>query len=181
MGLLARWLSDALRLGLALALAIAAMQIPAIAHQYAAALIQITEDARRDIEQRKDAARHFYPAAGDTDEAVIATLRPVEPSNAQALEASVERARVLRATYDRIEAASPLLRPLVAVYDDFEKPMSDKTAVLWTTLETYAPQLVISTASATYGLIGLLLGALLAEVLISAIRGLRRRKGPVAG
>ncbi|MBV8400232.1 MAG: hypothetical protein JOZ17_16050, partial [Acetobacteraceae bacterium] len=68
MGLLARWLSDALRLGLALALAIAAMQIPAIAHQYAAALIQITEDARRDIEQRKDAARHFYPGAGDTDE-----------------------------------------------------------------------------------------------------------------
>ncbi len=50
-GFVARWLSDALRLGLALALGLAAMQVPALAHGYAAALLQIAEDARRDIEQ----------------------------------------------------------------------------------------------------------------------------------
>src|SRR5690349_14400901 len=114
MGFLARWLSDALRLGLALTLALAAMQVPALAHQYAVALLQITEDARRDIEQRKNAAQRFYRAMDDTDEAIIAVLRPIEPSNAQALAASVERARALRAAYDRIEAAPSLLRPMVA-------------------------------------------------------------------
>jgi hypothetical protein len=33
-GFLGRWLSDALRLGLSLALALVAMQLPALAHQY---------------------------------------------------------------------------------------------------------------------------------------------------
>ena len=79
-GFVARWLSDALRLGLPLALALLAMQVPALAHGYAAALLQIAEDARRDIEQRKAAARRFYRGAGDADEAVIAALRAVEPS-----------------------------------------------------------------------------------------------------
>ena len=35
-GFVARWLSDALRLGLALAFGLAAMQVPALAHGYAA-------------------------------------------------------------------------------------------------------------------------------------------------
>ena len=95
-GFLGRWLSDALRLGLSLALALAAMQLPALAHQYGAALLQVAEDGRRDIEQRKASARRFYPAVGETDEAVVAALRPVEPSNAQALEASVERTGLSR-------------------------------------------------------------------------------------
>ena len=176
MGFLARWLSDALRLALALALALAAMQVPALAHQYAAALLQITADARRDIEQRKTSARKFYRTAGETDQAVIAALRPVEPSNAQALEASVERARALKAAYDRIEAAPPLLRPIVAAYDALEDPRGDKGAVLRTALDTHVPQVIISTASATYGLVGLMLGAFLAEALISVLGGLLRRR-----
>jgi Protein of unknown function (DUF2937) len=175
MGFLARWLSDALRLGLALTLALAAMQVPALAHQYAVALLQITEDARRDIEQRKNAARSFYRAMGDTDEAIIAVLRPIEPSNAQALATSVERARALRAAYDRIEAAPSLLRPMVAVYDAIETPTGEKLAVLRTALDTHVPQIIISTASATYGFIGLVFGSLLAEALISAISGILRR------
>jgi hypothetical protein len=93
MGFLARWLSDALLLGLALVLALAAMQVPALAHQYTTALLQITEDARRDIEQRKTSARRFYRAAGETDEAVIAALRAVEPSNAEALEGFCQGSR----------------------------------------------------------------------------------------
>ena len=63
-GFVGRWLSDALRIGLPLALALGAMQVPALAHGYAAALLQIAEDARRDIEQRKAAARQFDRMVG---------------------------------------------------------------------------------------------------------------------
>ena len=184
MGFLARWLSDALHLGLALALALAAMQVPALAHQYAAALLQIAEDARRDIEQRKTSARRFYRAAGETEEAVVAALRAVEPSNAEALEASVQRARALRAAHERIEAAPPLLRPMVAAYDAAEDPRGDKRAVLRTALDSHVPQVTISTASAIYGLAGLVLGSLVAEALTSLIgvfAGRRDRRSRVAG
>ncbi len=167
-GFAARWLSDALRLALPLALALAAMQVPALAHGYAAALLQIAEDARRDIEQRKASARQFYRAAGEADEAVIAALRAVEPSNAQALAASVERARALRAAHDRIRAAAPLLRPVTALLDAAEDPRGDKWAVLRTALDTHAAQVALSAAAAAYGLAGLVLGSLLAELLVSA-------------
>src|SRR4051812_36469623 len=100
----------------------------------------------------------------------------LEPSNAQALEASVERARALRATYDRIEAASPLLRPVVALYDAIESPGGRQgSGTADGAPDTYVPQVVISTASATYGLTGLVLGSFLAEALVSTIGGLGRR------
>ncbi len=175
-GFLGRWLSDALRLGLSLALALAAMQLPALAHQYAAALLQVAEDGRRDIEQRKASARRFYPAVGETDEAVIAALRPVEPSNAQALEASVERTHVLRAAYDHLEATSPLLRPIMAALDAVEDPRGDKRAVLRTALDTHVPQVLFSTASATYGIAGLVIGSFIAEALVSMASALVRRR-----
>lgn len=182
-GFVGRWLSDALRLGLPLAIALLAMQVPALAHGYAAALLQIAEDARRDIEQRKASARRFYRDAGDADEAVIAALRAVEPSNAQALAASVERARALRAAHGRIEAASPLLRPVIAAADAARGPATaDKRAVLRTALETHAPQVVLSAAAAVYGLVGLVAGSFLAELLVSAfgavLAPLRRRREP---
>jgi hypothetical protein len=167
-GFIGRWLSDALRIGLPLALALAAMQVPALAHGYAAALLQIAEDARRDIEQRKAAARRFYRGAGDADEAVIAALRAVEPSNAEALAASVGRAGAFRAGHDRVQSASPLLRPVAALRDAAEGPRGDKWAVLRTALDTHAPQVVLSAAAAVYGLIGLVAGSFLAELLVSA-------------
>jgi hypothetical protein len=180
-GFVGRWLSDALRLGLALALGLAAMQVPALAHGYAAALLQIAEDARRDIEQRKAAARRFYPGAGDADEAVVAALRAVEPSNAEALAASVGRAGALRAAHDRVQAAPPLLRPVAALLDAMEEgPRGDKWAVLRTALGTHAPQVVLSAAAATYGLVGLVAGSFLAELLMSAFGALaftRRDRG----
>ena len=177
-GFVARWLSDALRLGLALAFGLAAMQVPALAHGYAAALLQIAEDARRDIEQRKAAARRFYPGAGDADEAVVAALRAVEPSNAQALAASVERAGALRAAHDRIEAAPPLLRPVAALLDAAEEgPRGDKWAVLRTALDTHAPQVVLSVAAAVYGVVGLLAGSFVAEVLVSMFGAASARRG----
>ena len=167
-GFVGRWLSDALRIGLPLVLALGAMQVPALAHGYAAALLQIAGDARRDIEQRKAAARQFYRGAGDADEAVVAALRAVEPSNAQALAASVERARALREAHERIHAAPPLLRPVTALLDVAEGPGEDKWAVLRTALDTHAPQVVLSAAAAVYGLVGLVAGSFLAELLVSA-------------
>jgi hypothetical protein len=113
-GFIARWLSDTIRLGLALVLALAAMQIPALAHAYTTALLQIAENARRDIEQRKDAARQYYRLPSGMDQEVIAALRQAEPSNAEGLAVSIERARALRTAYDRITAAPPLLQPIEA-------------------------------------------------------------------
>lgn len=167
-GFVGRWLSDALRLGLPLALALAAMQVPALAHGYAAALLQITEDARRDIEQRKAAARRFYRGAGDADEAVIAALQAVEPANAQALAASVERANALRAAHDRIGGALLLLRPFTALLDAAEDPRGDKWAVIRTALAAHAPQVVLGADAVVYGAAGLLAGSLLAELVVSA-------------
>ena len=167
-GFVARWLSDALRLGLPLALALLAMQVPALAHNYAAALLQIAEDARRDIEQRKTAARRFYRGAWDADEAVIEALRAVEPANAQALAASVERARAFRASHERIQEAPALLRPVTAVLDAAEGPSADKWAVARTALDTHAPQVVLSAAAAVYAIAGLVLGSFVAELLVSA-------------
>ncbi len=175
-GFLGRWLSDALRLGLSLALALAAMQLPALAHQYAAALLQVAEDGRRDIEQRKASARRFYPAVGETDEAVITALRPVEPSNAQALEASVERTRALRDAYNRIEVTQPLLRPVMAALDAVEDPRGDKRAVLRTTLDIHVPQVLLSAASAIYGIVGLVVGSFIAQALVSMAGALVRRR-----
>ena len=175
-GFLGRWLSDALRLGLSLVLALAAMQLPALAQQYASALLQVAEDGRRDIEQRKASARRFYPAVGDTDADVITALRPVEPSNAQALEASVERTRVLRAAYDRLEVTQPLLRPVVAALDAVEDPRGDKRAILRTALDTHVPQMLLSAASAIYGIIGLVAGSFAAQAMVSKVGALVRRR-----
>jgi hypothetical protein len=58
---------------------------------------------------------------------------------------------------------------------EWRSPTGDKLAVLRTALDTHVPQIGISTASATYGFIGLVFGSLLAEALISAISGMLRR------
>ncbi len=178
MGFFARWVSDAIRLALALAFALLAMQIPALTHDYAVAVLQVAGDARRDIDQREASGRQFYHLTGDTDDAIIAQLRPVEPSNAQALAASVERVRILRATYDRINAASPLQQPVTAVLDLLADPKDYKGPVLWTTLDSYVPEVVISTSSAIYGLAGLCLGSLIGQVVTALLEtafGLRGR------
>ena len=176
-GFVARWLSDAVRLGTPLALALLAMQVPALAHGYASALLQIAEDARRDIDQRKISARRFYRSDSESDDAVIAALRPVEPANAQAMAASVERARAFRDAHDRIEASPPGVRPLTALRDAVEHPSGDKWSVLRTALDTHAPQVVLSTAAAAWGLVGLVTGSFLAELLVSAAGAGRRARG----
>ncbi len=105
----------------------------------------------------------------------------MEPSNAEALAASVERAGALRAAHDRVQAAPPLLRPVAALLDATDEgPRGDKWAVLRTALDTHAPQVVLSAAAAAYGLLGLAAGSFLAELLVSASGALastRRDRG----
>ncbi len=177
-GFVGRWLAHALRLVLALGLALAAMQLPALAHQYAAALLQVSESGRRDIEQRKAAARQFYPGAGESDAEVIAALQPVEPSNAQALRTSVARAAAIEQAFARIDAAPPLVRPVVAALDAADDPTGEKRTVLATAFDTFVPQVMLTGDALLYGLVGLLLGSFLGEAIAAAagaaVRGPRR-------
>lgn len=57
LGFFGRWMSDAFHLSLALVFAIAAIQLPALTSDYTAALLQVSNDLRRDIDQREQAAR----------------------------------------------------------------------------------------------------------------------------
>jgi hypothetical protein len=175
-GFVARWLTNAINLGLSLLLSFAAMQVPALTHEYTAALLQVAQDVRRDIDQREASAKHFYQLSAASDEAIITALRPFEPSNAETLAGSLDRARSLRAAYDRITNTPPLLQPAVAVIDMMEDLKGYKTAVLSTMFHSYAPQLVINSGSAVYGAIGLMIGSFLAQLIISGIGRLRRSR-----
>jgi hypothetical protein len=176
-GFIARWLLDAIRLGLPLAFAVTAMQVPALTHDYAAALLQIADAGQRDIDQREASARQFYHLKADTDAALIAALQPLEPSNARTLAVSVDRARMLRTAYDRIVATPPLLQPMTAIADVITDAKGYKRVVLRTAFDIFTPEVVISTASAAYGLAGLVIGSFVAQMLISLFGGFARLAG----
>jgi len=157
-----QWMAHCLQLACMLAGALLFMQVPALTHAYSVALLQVAQDARRDIDRREDDARRYYHLPPDAnDQAVIAALQPVEPSNATTLQQSVARAAMFDATQARIAAASGLVQPLTAAWDAFQHPDADKLAVLRTSVGTYVPQLALDGASLLYGLIGLVLGGLL--------------------
>jgi hypothetical protein len=173
-GFLGRWLTESVSLALSLAFALAAMQVPALTHDYKAALLQVSEDVRRDVDQREASAKHFYNLTASTDQDVILALKPFEPSNAEGLENSLDRAHNLRAAYDRIDATSPILQPVVAAADLIEDTKGYKSAVLGTMLATFAPQVVISLAAAVYGVLGLVVGSFLAQLIIAVFARLLR-------
>jgi hypothetical protein len=175
-----QWTAHCLQLTCMLAGALLFMQVPALTHAYAVALLQVSQQTRRDINRREaDASRYYHLAPDAGDAAVIAALRPVEPSNAETLDQAVARAAMFDATQARIETASALSQPLVAAWDAVERPEADKLAVLHTSLVTYVPQVALDGASLLYGLIGLLLGGLVghsgAAIPAAAARRLRRR------
>src|SRR5258708_39451132 len=117
MNLIRRWLSESISIALALLFAVLAMQAPAFTREYAAALLQVAQDARRDIEQRKASARQFYGIKAAGDEQFGAALQSFEPSNAETLALSLQRTQTLQGAYDSIAGAPPLLRPLDAARD----------------------------------------------------------------
>lgn len=176
MRFLRRWLSHSIRLGLALLLAVIAMQAPAFTADYTASLLQVVGDGRRDIDQREAAARQYYALPAGDDATLIAGLRPHEPANAQSLALSVDRVASLQETRGRILASPPLLQPLVALADAAHDPSGYKAAVWRTQLQTYAPHLDLTVAALSYGLAGLLVGSLLGNLLCAPLnRGAARR------
>lgn len=172
---IAGWLSDSLRFGLGLALALAALQLPALTHAYTAALLQVAEGTRRDIDQRKDIARQHY-RWNDTmaDAAAVEALRSLEPANAEGLAASARREQLLRASHQRLMATPELLRPLKAGWELATDLGTEAREVLRIAWATHVPQVVLSTAGAIYGLAGLMLGLLLAQLLLSLLGALWR-------
>lgn len=174
MGFLRRWLTGSLSLGLGLSMAVLAMQVPALTQDYAAALLQVAREARRDVDERIASARQFYAIAASGDDAVVAVLRAPEPSNAATLAAALDHARRLQTDYDGIIAAPALLRPLVALGQAARDGRGEAAIVRRTLIETYTPQVSLSIAAAVYGLGGLLLGTLLAQLLVALMSGIAR-------
>ena len=108
----------------------------------------------------------FYGiGSGEDDKRFLSELQAVEPSNAQTLVALVERERGLRQSYDRIEHASGLIRPIVAAEDVTADKTGARRQIAYTVFDSFALQLDLSFAAAVYGLAGLFLGSLIGELL----------------
>ena len=172
---IAGWLSDSVRFGLGLMLALGASQLPALTHAYTAALLQVAEGTRRDIDQRKEVASQYYRWSETmADAAAVDALRPVEPANAEGLSASVAREGSLRDSYTKLMATPELLRPLKAGWEVVSEARSEPREVLRIAWASHVPQVVISMAGAIYGLAGLMLGLLLAQSVLTVLGGLWR-------
>ncbi|HLI23005.1 MAG TPA: DUF2937 family protein [Stellaceae bacterium] len=165
MRFLRRWLSHSIRLGLALFLALVLMQAPAFTADYVNALLQVGSDARRDIDQREAAARHYYNIPPGDDASLIAALKPHEPANAATLALSLDRASSLIAARQRILARPAVIQPLAAIADAARDPNGYKAAVWRTELATYTVHLDLTLAAIGYGIVGLMLGSLLGHAI----------------
>lgn len=183
---LARWLSSAWVMSLSFAAAIVLMQAPALTEAYMAALLQVATDARADVDQRIASARRHYDLGTESEGSVIAALTVREPSNAETLKLSTERVQSLRASYDRLAEAPPLLRPAVALVDAAVDPGGYKRNVVRLVFESFVPALPLSVAGLVYGVAGIVAGSLLAHLALAILRGLagglgyRRRARRVA-
>lgn len=156
-------------------MALLAMQGPAVTREYQSALLQLVRSSGQEIAQRKASAQRFYGIAPDEDEGrFLAQLRAVEPSNAETLAAALQRERSLRESYDRIERASALARPIAAAKDVAGDEGGPRRQIARTVLDSYAPQLDLSFAAAVYGLVGLFIGSLVGELLTAALLPRRR-------
>src|SRR5215469_11294652 len=122
MRFLRRWLSHSVRLASALLLALIAMQAPAFTDDYATALLQVSGDARRDVDQREAAARQYYALPAGDDVALIKALQAHEPANAETLSRSVDRVAALQAARDHIATNPAAVQPLVALADAAHDP-----------------------------------------------------------
>lgn len=165
MRFLRRWLSHSVRLGLALFFALVAMQAPAFTADYSNALLQVGNDARRDVDQREAAARQYYHLPAGDDASLIAGLRAHEPANAATLALSVDRASTLQASRARILSRPALIQPLMAVADAARDPAGYKAAIWRTQLQTYVVHLDLTVAALVYGIAGLMLGSLIGQLL----------------
>ncbi len=176
MRFLRRWLSHSVRLGLALFLALVAMQAPAFTADYTNALLQVGNDARRDIDRREAAARQYYDLPAGDETSLIAALKDHEPANAAGLASSIDRAAALQDTRSLILARAALVQPLIAVANAAHDPGGYKAAIWKTQLQTYIVHLDLTLAAIVYGLAGLMLGSLLGQLVCAPLDGVERRR-----
>ncbi len=162
-------------MALALVCGILAMQAPAFTRDYAGALLQVASDLRRDVDNRENAARQYYGIAALPDDAFVAALKAREPSNAETLAQSIDRARRLNAAYLDITRSAPLLQPVAALGGAWHDPDGAKAAIWKLALRNYAVRLDFSLAAAGYGFVGLMLGSLIAELFRAAVQREPRR------
>jgi hypothetical protein len=177
MSFLARWLSSAWLLSLSFVAALLLMQAPALTDAYMAALLQVSSDARADIDQRLASARRYYNIAGEDERQVIDALGRSEPSNAETLRLSTDRATTLRASYDRLAAAPSLLRPAFAVVDAGIDHGGYKRNVLRLVFTSYVPTVPLSLAALAYGVAGVVFGSLVGHMVLALLRGIGSRFG----
>jgi hypothetical protein len=176
---LARWLSSAWILSLSFVAALIVMQAPALTDTYMAALLQVASDARADIDQRIASARRYYGIAGEDERQVIDALARSEPSNAETLRLSTERATTLRKVYDRLASVPALLRPALAVADAAVDPSGYKRNVLRLVFESYVPTVPLSLAALAYGVAGVVFGSFLGHAVLAMLRGIGSRLGRI--
>ena len=176
MRFLRRWLSHSVRLGLALFLALIAMQAPAFTADYTNALLQVGNDVRRDIDQREAAARQYYDLPSGDEAALIAALKEHEPANAAGLASSIDHAAALQDARGLILARPALVQPLIAIANAVHDPGGYKTAIWKTQLQTYIVHLDLTIAAIVYGLAGLMLGSLLGQLVCAPIEGGETRR-----
>jgi hypothetical protein len=164
-----RWISDAFVLAVSLLVAALSMQVPAVTHAYASGLLQLAQEARRDIDQREGVARDFYHLTGD-EAALVDALQSHEPANAASLRQSIAQAGGFQSSYDRINGAPALSQPVTALLDATQDASGTRWKVLRTTLASYVPEIIFTLSGAIYALLGLLLGSLLAQLLTAPMR-----------
>src|SRR4029077_9906784 len=167
MMLLGTWLLHSVRLAAGAWMAIVTMQAPAVTREYQAALLQLVRSAGEEIAQRKASAQRFYAIPIENEERFIASLRAVEPSNAEPFADAFAREKSLRASRDRIERDPALWRPSTAARDVLNDDTDTRHQIAQTVFESFAPQFDLSFAAAIYGLAGLFLGSLVGELTIA--------------
>jgi hypothetical protein len=177
MGFLGRGLAHSLTMALSLALGILAMQAPAFTREYAGALLQVASDIRRDVDQREASARQFYGISAEDDAGLVEALRTREPSNAATLERALDRGRSLQQTYEAIASATPLQQPLIALSGAILDRKGYEEPIWKLALGNYSVQLDFNLAAAIYGLGGVILGSLLAQLVLLPFQRVSHRRG----
>jgi hypothetical protein len=169
-----RWFSNTVTLAVALGAAILAMQAPTVTREYLAALQQIAEDARRDVDQTIAAARRQLRLPAGPDDQVVAALKGRDAAGAEKLGGALERARALRQDHDLLAAEPPPQRPLTLAYDAWRSSAGHKRAVLETVLVHHEPAVHLDGIAALYALGGLVIGSLVVQLPLALLRLLGR-------
>lgn len=173
-----RWLLRMLTLAAALGTAILALQAPAVTDECLTALDQIAIEARRDVDQTIAAARQRLRIAATDDDRVIAAIRARDPKAADQLAAEIGRARALRDDQQRLATQPTMLRPALVAWDAWRAPEGYKRAVLESVLQRRDLMTVhLDSASAPYGLAGLVVGWAAASLVLAVLGRLFGRRG----